>query len=68
MEQQKDMLINYVENLDEETIIPELKEISPLNIYTFTTMYNLPYDEEFSVKKAYEYLKSLQIYKGALDV
>lgn len=40
----------------------------PMNVYIETEYYNIDYNEEFSVKQAYEYLKTLDKYKGSIDV
>lgn len=39
-----------------------------LNIYIKTTYYTLDYNEEFSVKKAYEYLKTLDEFFLSEDI
>lgn len=36
--------------------------------YIATTFHTAAYDEAMSVPKAYEYLKTLDVYSGALDV
>ena len=38
------------------------------NVYIEATYYNIPYDPELNVVKAYEYIKSLPEFEGAEDV
>lgn len=45
-----------------------LEKNEPFNVYINTSTYNLPYDEEFSVVKGYEYLKTLDLFFGSKDV
>lgn len=39
-----------------------------INVYINTIYYNLDYDEEMNIKKAYEYLKELEEFSDAKDV
>ena len=38
------------------------------NIYIYTTIMSVPYDQEATVESTYEYLKTLPIFDGSEDV
>ena len=44
------------------------KSGAPMDVFMNTGYYNLPYDDTMSVSKAYDYLKTTDIYKGSEDV
>lgn len=52
--------------LDEESRnAPETDNVQP---YTNVTTYETEYDENINIKKAYKYLKKLNVFADALDV
>lgn len=62
-------LREYYDSLTEE----ELGELFPDGLplyegYTHTEFISIPYDETFSIVKAYEYIKTLPKFKDASDV
>lgn len=63
--------LNEEERLKEKEILKQREENSIetiMNIYIGTKFYNINYNDEFSVKKAYEYLKTLDVFDGSKDI
>lgn len=61
-------LTSYLNQEEREKEKEAMSKQEPFNVYTETTMYPLPYDKEFSIVKAYEYLKTLDEFKDSIDV
>lgn len=59
---------SYLNEKERQKEKDAMEKEEPFNIYTKTTIYVLPYDKEFSVVKAYEYLKTLEQFQGSIDV
>lgn len=43
-------------------------EQDPMNVYTVSRVFVIPYDEYMTVESAYEYLKTLSEFAGATDI
>ena len=70
------MVIEVTSYIDEEARKTEEKAIAegqksgeaiPINIYTSTIFLNKEYKEDENIKDIYEYLKTLEQFKGAKD-
>lgn len=51
--------------IDEESREKEKKSFNP---YKVSITYEVPYDENMSIKTAYEFLKTLPQFEGAIDI
>ena len=65
--------LNEEERLKEKEMLEQvnnsnMQENISINIYIHTKYYNIDYNEEFSVVRAYEYLKTLDEFLGSKDV
>lgn len=73
-EEQRNIEHNYqlvqIKSQNEEELTTEEQEIldNGINVYTNTKYYNLPYDKLMNVDTAYEYLKTLDEFKGSQNV
>ena len=52
---------------EEEKEYYQNEETESMNVYIETEYINIDYDEDMSIKKAYEYLKTLEKYEDAKD-
>lgn len=43
-------------------------EPEPMNVYVSGGAFVVPYDESMNISKAYEYLKTLDVFSGSIDV
>lgn len=46
----------------------ETQEAVPMNIFIESNYLTIPYDEQMTIEQAYDYLKNLDDFKGAIDV
>ena len=57
-------------NANEEELTPEEQEIleKGINVLVQADFISIPYDEKMTIEDAYEYLKTTEKYKDAIDV
>lgn len=62
--------LNSQERLKEKQLLANKENLNNIrmNIYIDTKYYNLSYDENFSVKQAYNYLKTLDEFNSSEDI
>lgn len=67
-------IINYGNMIEVQSYMSQQNRLrekgnpSHVDIYTEAFYYNIPYDPELNVTKAYEYIKSLPEFEGAEDI
>lgn len=63
-----DSMIELQSYMSQQNRLREKGNPSNVDIYTEASYYNIPYDPELNVTKAYEYIKSLPEFEGAEDI
>ena len=58
---------SYINKSKREQEKKAIENFEPMNVFIYTQIFNLDFDPEFSVTDAYNYLKSLDQFKGGED-
>lgn len=48
--------------------ILEQENYTPIDVFIESTYIEIPYDEQMTIKQAYEFLKTLEEFNGAIDI
>lgn len=67
-DKEKEVYSFYKNATNEELHLMDSNNSPTYNGYTYTEFVSVPYDETFSIVKAYDYIKTLPKFEGAVDV